>query len=347
MRLPLAAAAAAVALCGCSTPVAKLDALDPDVLARWPLPGRYLKPAAKDEHRLVPGPGWLADIDPAAHLTFAGYRQRPGVVRFAVVTACEPEEDRLVLLLLEEGETPLDVVADERRRRELTNLVQAPAQQAASADVVELSIERAVSERLLGPPLPTPGRIFAVAANIPSHLAGDLAVDDVDELRSLISAARPRVFLKHPPTPPPDDGGLSATRFQGVIGPYDEITYPDRIALPREEDASEPSNTATSVDYEVEIGVVIGRALDWDSARDATDDELREAAAGLVLVSDTKARNPQVLLKVRDDDQLPPPDDPYAFGDDYLDSALGLWTPETCRWWSYAAGHGSYASLGP
>ena len=332
---------------GCGTPVAKPAAHDPAVLARSPLPARYLEPTAGGERIVLSGSGWLVDVDPVAHLVFAGVRRPREPDRFALLLACEPDHDRLVLWLLPEDRTPLEALADDRLRRELVEVVRRFAKGAApAAGVIEMSIEAAITDRALGPPLPTPRRVFAVAANYPSHLKHDLAVRRTAVLRSVISAARPRLFLKHPPTPPPGRDPAPAPPFEGIVGPFDEITYPDRIALPVAEDETGPSWSPTYVDYEVEIGVVIGQPLDADAVAAMTDDQLRAALAGLVLVNDTKARNPQVYLKVKNDDRLPAQRNPYRFDDD-LDNSSAIWNEETCRWWSYAASWGSYTSIGP
>jgi 2-keto-4-pentenoate hydratase/2-oxohepta-3-ene-1,7-dioic acid hydratase in catechol pathway len=65
-------------------------------------------------------------------------------------------------------------------------------------------------------------------------------------------------------------------------------------------------------------------------------------------VSDTKARNPQVVERLLSRNQ-PYPDEPgpYLTGNEDDDRALGLWNSETCLWWGYAASWGNYASLGP
>jgi peptide-methionine (R)-S-oxide reductase len=74
--------------------------------------------------------------------------------------------------------------------------------------------------------------------------------------------------------------------------------------------------------------------------------ELRQAVAGLLLVSDVKARNPQVVLKVAGHESKAETD-PYAFGDDSLDEALGAWDRTVCDWWGHAASWGDYTALGP
>ncbi len=338
------------ALWGCSSPINKPAVLDPALLARTPLPADFLKPSDEGERIVVLDTGWFADVDPAEHLTFAGYREHPESVTFCMVLACEPARDRLALLLLEAGESPLEVLADEPRRRQLQQLARAFARgdsvPAGQGEVIELSLEAAIAKPLLGSPLPPPGRIFAVVANYPSHLTYDLAVRDVQTLRPVISAARPRVFLKYPVVPPPGVGIIPGFAFEGIIGPYDEILYPARITVEME-DGSGPIQVPTRLDYEVEIGAVMGRALDWEMVRDASDGELCEAVAGLVLMNDTKARNPQVFQKIKDDDRLTAPDNPYRFSEGYLDRASPIWTRETCRWWSYAASWGNYTSIGP
>jgi 2-keto-4-pentenoate hydratase/2-oxohepta-3-ene-1,7-dioic acid hydratase in catechol pathway len=161
-----------------------------------------------------------------------------------------------------------------------------------------------------------------------------------------MSASRPRIFLKHPAVPPPSGEAVPAPVGRDLVGPFDEIRYPSWIALPVEHGA-DAATTETRVDYEVEIAVVIGRTLTRESAGHASDDELRSALAGCVLISDTKARNPQVMGKILQDDRSPREDNPYRFDDTFLDAALGIWDESTCHWWSYAASRGSDTSVGP
>jgi 2-keto-4-pentenoate hydratase/2-oxohepta-3-ene-1,7-dioic acid hydratase in catechol pathway len=343
-RLPLAAALLVV-LAGCRAPVVKTDALDEALLARRPLPADQLEADGRGEWRLTPGAAWLADVDPAARLTFAGWRTGGGGVVFAVVLVCDPAADRLVLLPLHADETPLDVLGSADRAAALRAATRADAD-ALAEHVIETSLRDAIEQRRLGPPIPTPRHVFAVAANYPSHLAHDLARRDTASKRRALAAARPRVFLKFPPTPPPEVATTIPPALGEIIGPFDTLEYTDRIVV-TVDDLGVPTEVPAAVDYEVEIGVVIGETLDAETVAGRTDDELRAAVAGLVLVSDAKARNPQVYLKVSEDDTLPPPDNPYRFDHGSLDKAATIWRPRSCQWWSYAASWGRFTSIGP
>jgi 2-keto-4-pentenoate hydratase/2-oxohepta-3-ene-1,7-dioic acid hydratase in catechol pathway len=335
--IPLVALLAAAQ--GCGTPVVKPDAMDPGALARPPVSAGV--EVVGDERRVAPGIAWMSDVRPREHLVFAALRRSHGAATFAVVVACDPGRDRLALLPLADGETPLDALADADRRAELETLARADA----PAGLVELPLEDTVRAGRLGVPLPPPRRVYAVAANYPSHVVHDLGFADAAEWRSVLAAGRPRVFLKHPATPAPGAAGPAPSG--GIIGPYDDVEFPALVLVPGDTEDAPPRPVAARIDYEVEVGAVIGRRLDAATVGDLDDDALRAAVAGLVLVSDAKARNPQVLLKVRGDDLLPADDDPFRYGDDFLDAAAPIWDEQTCRWWSYAASFGRFTSIGP
>ncbi|HKY50420.1 MAG TPA: hypothetical protein VJP45_04115, partial [Candidatus Limnocylindria bacterium] len=78
------------------------------------------------------------------------------------------------------------------------------------------------------------------------------------------------------------------------------------------------------------------------------DEELYAAVAGFVLVSDVKARNPQVYERALARNETP---DlwarPYLTGDADTDLVLGNWTPESVSWWGYAASLGDFTAVGP
>ncbi|MHC4992456.1 MAG: fumarylacetoacetate hydrolase family protein [Planctomycetota bacterium] len=335
-------------LAGCGAHVVKPAAWDQELLEQLPLPAQMLAAAPGGERVVRVGPGWFADVDPAAGLTFAGYRATPDQVIYSVVVRCSADDDQLLLLSLEPDETPLDVLASPSRRAELEAIVRRGG---ADAPIIDLSLRRAVAERRLGPPLPEPRHVYGVVANYPSHLQRDLARRVDAPRRAVMSAARPRVFLKHPPTSPPV-GAPPARVGPLVLGPFDDIRVPTRIGLADVTSTDEESEASlvwapTFVDYEVELGIVVGRHLDADTIAGMTDEALREAVAGVVLVSDTKARNPQVFEKIRADDRRPDAENPYRYGDAQLDNAVTIWDEESCQWWSYAASWGSYTSLGP
>ena len=350
---PLVAYATALLLAamplGCGTPVVKSKAFDGEVLREHLLPGALVEPIGGGEWEIGPDVGWMAGIDASAHLTFVGFRPRPGELRFCLVLACDPAKDALVLLPLRKGENPLSVLSRPERRKALRQEATAYSSGGGSkrSDILRLSLRGAIADGCLGSPLPKPQYIFAVAANFRSHLVHDLAVDDGKDIAAF-GRTRARVFLKYPPVPPPGAPQDVPKALSGIIGPYDGIEYPATIALPPNEEGAPATETETRLDYEVEIGAVIGRRLTWQDAQHAPDSALRSAVAGYVLVSDTKARNPQVVDKVADQNRpYPEAPSPYLTGQESVDRAFGFWDEETCRWWSYAAGWGNYASIGP
>lgn len=105
----------------------------------------------------------------------------------------------------------------------------------------------------LGPPIPRPGNVFVVGANTYSH------VREAEQYTKGMPPLRPMVLAK-------------AT--SSVTGPYDPIVHP-------------PSTR--KLDYEVELGVVIGRRTRSVEAREALD-----AVAGYVVVNDVSARDVQL-----------------------------------------------------
>jgi len=187
---------------------------------------------------------------------------------------------------------------------------------------------------------------LAVAANFPSHLKQDLAIDDPQVVEAL-RRTRPRVFMKYPPVFPPS-GLTPIEEITGIIGPFDTIRYPAKIHVPAMGEVGQSVRVGTHVDYEAEIGVVIGRQLTWEEVQKASDRDLRKSIIGYLLISDTKARNPQVVQRIISRNRpLPVQPDPYLTGDEDIDRQLGSWNWETCQWWSYAAGWGDFAGLGP
>ena len=334
---------------GCSSPIVKPRAFDPAILKRTPLPGNLISHINDGEHTVEHDTRWMGDSDPSVHLTFAGFRPDSNSLLLCLVIACDPLNDKLVLLPLNEEETPLTVITDHTRRDELqtrvVNFKLDNKNDSANQEYISLSLSQAIAEKKLGIPLSKPRRIFAVAANFPSHIRYDLAIKDPAVLEAF-GKTRARVFLKYPPIMPPDISEANGGNFTGIIGPYDGVDYPSHIKLPADDEPQE--ETETRLDYEVEVGVVIGRQLTWDAIENAGEDVIRSAIAGYVLVSDTKARNPQVVERVISRNQpYPEEPGPYLTGNEGRDRAVGLWSSETSEWWGYAASWGNYASLGP
>jgi len=339
---------AALLVCAsCASPLVKPGAFDPTVLQQEPLPAMRLHEAMDGAELVVEESADWMRLQPD-HLTFVGYRVAPGERIYCLVLECLPEEDRLTLLPLAPGETSLSVLASLERRAELHEAARRYAHDRAMPPGVEpisVALRVAVRERRLGPPIPDPRRVLAVAANFPSHLRHDLATETASI--EAIAKTPPRLFLKHPPQPPPGTQMAPDLPFTGIIGPFDPIVYPERTWLPKDE--SGVSNAvATALDYEVELGAVIGRTLTWNDVRDASDEELYAAIAGYVLVSDVKARNPQVYERALSRNETPDMwAKPYMTGNASTDLILGNWTPDTVSWWGYAASLGDFTAVGP
>ena len=333
---------AAAILAGCGTPASKPDGLDLTVLEGTPF--RTVDSEAAVATRLVGDPSWLVGFDPTDRLAFVALREESGATSFCLVLACAVGADRLHLLRLPSGEHPVDALVDARRRDELRARVTAHHLGRPVAGAFAVPLTETLANARLGTPIPRPRNVYAVAANFPSHLEQDLAIDGGHTRRQLLRGARARVFRKHPLVTAPD--AVRPAPFTGVIGPFDPLRYPDRIAVPPDSGAEGGPGSTTRLDYEVEVGIVLGRRL---TAADAENDaRLRAAVAGVVLVSDSKARNPQVVLKVaRRAEPIPPAGEPYRFGDEDLDRALGIWDGLTCHWWSHAASWGDYTAIGP
>ena len=348
-KAPAASAAGFAFVLGaaCASPLVKPDAFDRQVLQEEPLPSTHLHPALDGAELVVEESADWMRLWPD-RLTFVGYRTGSNERIYCLVLECLPEEDRLTLLPLAEGETSLSVLAMPERRAELTEAVKRYAQDRAMPEGVELisvALRDAVADRRLGPPIPDPRRVFAVAANYPSHLVHDL--ETKPENVEKIARTPPRLFLKHPPQPPPGTELPSDLPFHGVIGPFDPIVYPELTWLPKDE-SGVSNSVPTALDYEVELGCVIARTLTWEDVRDATDEELFAAIAGYVLVSDVKARNPQVyeraLARNESSDQWARP---YLTGNADIDLILGNWTPDSVAWWGYASSLGDFTAVGP
>ena len=335
-------------LLGCGPDALKEEALDRDFLSRRPLPGDFITNASGEAHVIQTGPHWMGRVDADAGLIFANWRGTDGTERFCIVVLCDPDRDQLVLLPLEGHESPLTVLMAPTRRQYYEQQLAALRQEKAAMPhpLIASTLSKAIEDKRLGPPLPPPRQLLAVAANFPSHLEEDLAIADTKVIEAL-RGTRPRIFVKYPPVSPLSD--LTPTEeIAGILGPFDPIRYARKIHVPTRDESAPAVKVDASVDYETEIGLVIGRRLTWEDVADASDEALYEAIAGYLLVSDTKARNPQVKQNViRRDDPLPAEPGPYLTGNEAIDRQLGFWDKETCLWWSYAAGWGDYAGLGP
>jgi len=336
----------ALLLTGCAAPAVKTDAWDAAALERS-LPQAGLLGRIGDERVVHPGAEWLAGLPAGEDLTFLGVRDAAGPA-FGVLLAVDAAAGEVRYLPLPPGETPLALLADPLKRSALAERVEAiPRAGEAPTDDGVRALPLGDLERRLTSPIPAPQNIFAVAANFPSHLRTDLAWSGSPELRDRLRAARPRVFRKYPPVSPPGGEEEVPGEFLSLPGPFDRIATPARVAVPAL--SGVPGRVAGHLDYEVEIAAVIGRDLSWEEARRLDDAGLRRAVAGYLLFSDAKVRDPQVMGKVvaafRDEETAQ--DNPYRVGEKALDGVLGGWDAAICRWWSYAAGWGRYASAGP
>jgi 2-keto-4-pentenoate hydratase/2-oxohepta-3-ene-1,7-dioic acid hydratase in catechol pathway len=332
----------------CAAPLVKPDAFDPDVLA-WleSRPGPLLEPALGGEELVVADSVEWMRFRPGNHLTFVGLRPVAGPVIYCLALECAPERDFLAVIPLAKDETPLTVLTDPDRRRALSTMLEQYRKDPAgmSKQVIPLSLRQAIDRKGLGPPIPEPRRVLAVAANYPSHLRHDLATHPSQI--PAIAKTPPRLFLKHPPQPPPGTDLPSDLPFRGVIGPFDDIVYPELTWLPKDEQGTSNS-VPTALDYEVELGIVIGRTLTWDEVQRADDATLYAAVAGYLLVSDVKARNPQVYERALARTQSPKLwAARYLTGDADTDLILGNWDGGTCAWWGYAASLGDFTAVGP
>ena len=332
------------ALAGCRAPIVKPEAFLDEVLADGFLPDGLVEEERWEERVVHVGPSWM-EANSSSHLTFARYRDPETGDVFALVLEADAQNDRLVLLRLRSDETPLDAVATPEKRAALLQISRRYVAGEPAPGALELSLSEVIAERRLGVPIADPRRVLAVAASFPSHLEVDLGIGR--EHHRAIAETPPRVFQKHPFVRPPEEGAVTDFRFRGTIGPFDEIVYPEEIALPADE--NQVTNwTRTALDYEVELGVVIGRDLEWEDIKDATDEQIYSAIAGYVLVSDVKARNPQVFERALARGEKPDSWDAYyRTGDPDVDLLLGNWTQTTCAWWGYAASLGDFAAIGP
>lgn len=332
-------------LTGCSSPL-KEAALDSAVLREIPLPANYLHPLDHGELQVETGSQWLGEVR-VQPLVFAGYRDNRQQIRYVLVVSCDPGQNLLRLLPLRDGETPLSVLSSNERRRQLKKQIENDSL-TENSEILNLKLDEVLAENRLTSPLPPPRHIFAVAANYPSHFRHDLAVNLDREQIDKLKRARPRVFLKYPPTPPPTGNVKAIPDFARINGPFDDLLYPPQTLWPTGEDVGSVSSAPTHLDYEAEIGLVIGRRLTWQDIENADDQKLWDSVAGYLLVSDAKARDPQVAQKlVRMEKPLLVLNPSYRIGEASLDEALGEWDRETCQWWSYAAGWGRYSNLGP
>lgn len=322
---------------GCAGSVVKEDAWDTAVLER--------SGAEAESRRVEVGPAWLPRVSDDGPLTFVGLRQEGGL-RHCLVVASDPAVGTLWLLPLAPGESPVTAATDPSRSAALLD-ARRRHRSAPGPEVVRLDWAQAVSGARLGLPVPAPRVVLAAAANYPSHLEHDLNIGDPNVRRDVLSAPPPRIFRKHPPTWPVGTEVIVDPPLRGLVGPFDPVRYLSTVRLPPSEEHPDGAWKRAWVDWEVELGVVIGRPLTLaDLDRDPR--AAWNAVAGFTLVSDTKTRNAPVFLNISNRGQPPAAEgEPYRFGDKSLDLALGNWGRDVCAWWSHAASCGDFTALGP
>lgn len=332
----------------CSASSSKFDALDEEYLNLKPLPANYINEDQSGLKHINPETAWFSDISTIPELVFARLRKDNNAESYAIVINIDHENDEIVFLPLEGNETPLDVLAKNEKKSYILSKLKEYQSKKSLSSARSYSLKKLIAENKLASPLPEPSHIFAVAANYPSHLKYDLGIKNATSYINELASARPRVFLKYPLTIPAEAEGLiqPCDEINQIIGPFDEAYYQKNIVVP-----SAANNDAqvvhARIDYEAEIGVVIGKDLKWEDIENASDNDILATVAGYVLVNDTKARNPQVMLNVLRHEEQVTEDNTYKIGNNMLDERLGIWDKQTSMWWSYAASWGGIHSLGP
>jgi len=337
----------ALLLTGCSAKFAKLEAQDHTALTKR-LPTKGLLQEMKDgEQAISPGPDWLAGINPRKNLIFLGVTGEPDHV-FGTLLNIDLKANILHYAPLSPEDTPLTVLADREQRMALKELTMSWSEEAESlAGTSVRTIPLDNLNKKLTSPIPRPGRIYAVAANYPSHLFVDLSLPDKKELITHLQKARPRIFQKYPPVAAPGDSAADGETYAELPGPFGTLAAPEQVQVPLLDGQSQ--KVSGHLDYEVEIAAVIGRDLSWNEVQNMDDQELQRTVTGYLLASDSKVRDPQVMgniVRTYRGEKVPP-NNSYRVGYNALDVGLGIWDETTCHWWSYAASWGHYASLGP
>lgn len=159
------------------------------------------------------------------------------------------------------GEHVLDLRAALARRGHrgiatLTDLLSLPYWR----QITELLVTEAVADDLLpadgqriGAPIPTPGKVIVMGANTHSHVA------EASRVSHGVPPLRPMAIAKAP---------------TAVVGPHDDVVQPAE---------------ASTVDYEVELGVVIGAVTRHVDVADALS-----AVAGYTVVNEMSDRDLQI-----------------------------------------------------
>ena len=313
-----------------------------------------VKKSYKRSNKVVIDPStcWMKTVNPLKKLTFASYRISNKRSIFCLALDLDIQENKLVLYPLEDNKPPVDIVMNNDEREQLKALVNdyknKSLNQQSIEKVISIDLNKAIESKLFSSPVPVSNRVFAVAVNFPSHLKNDLAFNFNNKVREKMAKSAPRVFFKYPPVAPPvKEINDKKSGHDTFLGAFDTIYYDTEIFVSSDDPALPYKTTNLKLDYEVEIGVVIGKRLNYESLQTMTDEDIYSSIAGYVLVNDTKARNPQVMLKIITDDTKTPQDNHYRFTSNKLNNALGTWNERTCHWWSYAATCNNFLSVGP
>lgn len=332
----------------CSASSSKFEALDEKYLKQKPIPANYIEENENGLKQIKPETAWFSDVSATSKLIFARLRKANNKESFAIVANVDHEKDEIVFLPLEGNETPLDILAKNEKKAYYLSKLKEYKSNKSLPSAQGYSLKKLIAENKLASPLPEPSHIFAVAANYPSHLEYDLGIKDAIRFEDELASSRPRVFLKYPLTIPAAAEGLiqPCDEINKIIGPFDMAYYHKNIVVPGATD-TDAQVVHARMDYEAEIGAVIGKDLAWKDVEYATDNDILAAVAGYVLVNDAKARNPQVMLNVLRHEEKATEDNTYKIGNKMLDERLGVWDQQTSMWWSYAASWGGVHSIGP
>ncbi len=194
-------------------------------------------------------------------------------------------------------------------------------QRSAETDDIEKNIKTAkkipvsdiVSQKLLGVPFPAK-RIICVAFNHTDHMR-DFGLSDKDIEK--FKKDPPRFFWKK--TDP--------------VGPFDTIQYPVKNTF------TPHRSNAVYLDYEVELGLVIGKTTEKGQITDQT--KLQDILAGIVLANDISDREPQIWSRTN------PGQSDEGTAHWPLTGISRLWNRQSFDYFIEAKSQPTFAVLGP
>ncbi len=300
---------------------------------------------------VIPSTAWLKSIKPEDNVTFVSYRTIDKNI-FCVVLDCNVTQNEIVLYPIGDNRSPVGIVMNPEYRKEFSKLIEdyhnETLDKRTNDKIIRADLSQSIADKMYGSPIPVSNQVFAVAMNFSSHIERDLAFDFDEKSREIMGKAAPRVFFKYPPVAPPvQELKDKKNNHDSFLGAYDTIKYDEKIFIPSDDPALSYKTTDLKLDYEVEVGVVIGKQIRHETLQTMSDEEIYSLIAGYVLVSDVKARNPQVMLKIINHNEKPDSDNAYSFQDATLNNVFGSWTEQTCAWWSYASTCNNFLSVGP